>query len=140
MGPVARSVQHMKYLPWLAVAALLLFGYGWHERRVGELNGKIASLVRETKRVDTLYKRDTLTLTRVRRITDSVLVLDTVIRVDSVKVLIRAERNACDAVVKTCEQRVAIRDSTIKALKSKSHTVSKVLWFLAGVGTGAVLK
>jgi hypothetical protein len=130
----------VKYLPWLAVAALLLFGYGWHERRVGELNGKIAHLVRETKRVDTLYKRDTVRLSRVRTVTDSVLRVDTVFRDTTVRRLILGERVACDAVVQTCQQRVALRDSTIKALKSQSHTVSKVLWFLAGVGTGAVLK
>jgi hypothetical protein len=132
----------MKYGNWFAVIGFVaaLLAYGSEQRKVGALREQLAHLVRETKRVDTLYKRDTLTLTRVRRITDSVLVTDTVIRVDSVKVLIHSERLACDAVVKTCEQRVAVRDSTIRALKSKSHTVSKVLWFLAGVGTGAVLK
>lgn len=129
----------MKYVPWLLLVALA-FGYGWQQRRVGELNGRIAHLTRESQRVDTLYRRDTLTLTKVRRITDSVLVVDTVIRVDSVKVLIAAERQACDRVIQTCEERVAIRDSTIKSLKGKSHAAAKVLWFLAGFGAGAIIK
>jgi hypothetical protein len=129
----------VKYLPWGLLVIGLVLGYGWHRERVGELNGKIAHLQEQKARVDTLYRRDTLTLTRVRRITDSVLVLDTVIRVDSVKVLVEAERNACNAVIATCEQRVAYRDSIIAALKKKPSVWSKLPWVAAGVLGGVIL-
>lgn len=131
-----------KYKQWgvygvVVIGALWL--YGLHMKRVGELNGQIAHLTRETHRVDTVYVAQTKTLVKVRRVTDSILTTDTLFRVDTVRQLIRAERIACDAVVQTCEQRVALRDSTIRALKSQSHTWSKVLWFLAGAGAGAVI-
>ena len=107
----------MKIIPWVVLLIAVVFGYGYHREQVGKREARIAVLVAEKARIDTVYKQDTLTLTRVRRITDSVLVLDTVIRVDSVKVLVAAERAACDAVIQTCEQRVAIRDSIITILK-----------------------
>jgi hypothetical protein len=70
--------------------------------------------------VDTAYVSDTVTLTRTRTRTDSVLVTrtDTLMRVDSVRVLVEAERQACDAVIATCELRVAVRDSQIAVLDS----------------------
>jgi hypothetical protein len=129
----------MKVLPWLLTALVLVLGYGWHRERVGELNGKIAHLQEQKARVDTVYRRDTLTLTRVRRITDSVLVLDTVIRVDSVKVLVAAERQACDAVIRTCEQRVAYRDSIIEGLRKKPSVWDKLPWVLGGVVVGKLI-
>jgi hypothetical protein len=89
--------------------------------------------------VDTVYTRDTLTLTKVRRVTDSVLITDTVIRVDSVKVLIAVEREKCDRVIETCEQRAAVRDSLIKALKKKPSVFGKLPWILGGVVAGVVL-
>jgi hypothetical protein len=109
----------MKYLPWAVLLIALILGYGWHQKRIGVLEGQIASLEVTKARVDTVYTRDTLTLTKFRRVTDSVLITDTVIRVDSVKVLIAVEREACDRIRTTCEQRVAVRDSLIKALKKK---------------------
>jgi hypothetical protein len=70
--------------------------------------------------VDTAYVSDTVTLTRTRTRTDSVLVTrrDTLLHVDTVRVLVEAERQACDAVIATCELRVAVRDSQIAVLDS----------------------
>ena len=130
----------MKYLPWVVLLIAAVFGYGYHREQVGKREARIAVLVAEKARIDTVYRQDTLTLTRVRRITDSVLVLDTVIRVDSVKVLVAAERQACDAVIQTCEQRVAIRDSMITVLKKKPSVWSKLPWVAAGVLGGVLLK
>jgi hypothetical protein len=125
----------VKYLPWVILGLALFGGWSWHERKVGELNGKIAHLVSESKRVDTVYRRDTLTLTRVRRLTDSILVHQT----DTVRLIVERERQACDRVIETCEQRVAIRDSTIRALRKKPSVWSKVPWVAAGVLGGVIL-
>ena len=130
----------MKYLPWVVLLLAVVFGYGYHREQVGKREARIAVLVAEKQRIDTVYKQDTLTLTRVRRITDSVLVLDTVIRVDSVKVLVAAERQACDAVINTCEQRVAVRDSMIRILQKKPSVWSKLPWVAAGFLGGVILK
>jgi hypothetical protein len=44
--------------------------------------------------------------------------MDTVIHRDTVRVLVEAEREACNAVVITCEARVANRDARIAVLDS----------------------
>lgn len=88
---------------------------------VGHLEQKIDSLqaandtLRQVRipKVDTLYRevRDTLRMTRTR--TDSILKTDTLIRVERVQQLISDERRSCDAVVSTCEVRVAQRDTAL---------------------------
>jgi hypothetical protein len=125
----------VKYLPWVILGLALFAGWSWHERKVGELNGKIAHWQAESKRVDTLYRRDTLTLTRVRRITDSILVHQT----DTVRLIVAREREACDRVIETCEYRVAYRDSIIGVLKKKPSVWSKLPWVAAGVLGGVLL-
>ena len=107
----------------------------------------VATRARHT---DTVYVRDTLTLTRTRRVTDSLLITDTVIRADTVRMLVERERLACDAVIRTCEQRVAQRDtviwtqdSIIGLLKKKKPFILRlgkpILPFLGGVITGMIL-
>jgi hypothetical protein len=124
----------LKYLPWVILGLALFAGWSWHQRKVGELNGKIAHWQAESKRVDTLYRTRTKTLVQVRRSTDTLKLADTVWQV------IYREREACDAVIQTCEQRVAIRDSTIKALKkSQPRWWSAVPWVAAGVLGGVLL-
>jgi hypothetical protein len=129
----------VKYLPWVVAALLLFAGWSWHERKVGELNGRIAHLVLEKARVDTFYRTQTKTLVKVRLHTDSMFVTDTVIHTDTVRLLLAAERNACNAVIKSCEDRVAYRDSIIEVLKKKPSVWSKVPWVLGGVVAGVVL-
>jgi hypothetical protein len=129
----------VKYLPWGALLLALLLGYGYHREQIGKREARIVVLMMQKARVDTVYARDTVTLTRVRRLTDSVLITDTVIRVDSVKVLVAAERQACDAVISTCETRVAVRDSIITVLKKRPSVWSKLPWVAAGVLGGVIL-
>jgi hypothetical protein len=132
----------MKKTPWLLVGVLsiaLVLGFGNYMHRMGELNGKIAHLTAESKRVDTVYKTLTKTKLLVRVRTDSLLRTDTLFRDTTVRRIILGERAACDAVIETCEQRVALRDSTIKALRKKPSVWSKLPWVAAGVLGGVIL-
>jgi hypothetical protein len=88
--------------------------------RLRDLMARNAALEGRKHIVDTAYVSDTVTLTRTRTRTDSVLVqrTDTLMRVDSVRVLVEAERQACNAAVLTCEARVANRDARIAVLDS----------------------
>jgi uncharacterized coiled-coil protein SlyX len=112
----------------LAAVALLCAGFlagTWlatdrQSAKMARLMERNAVLEARKHIVDTAYVSDTVTLTRTRTRTDSVLVTrtDTLMRVDSVRVLVEAERQACDAVIATCEVRVAVRDSQIAVLDS----------------------
>lgn len=129
----------MKYLPW---ALLVIALFSWHRSAVfmGRAQERIAQLESRKAQVDTVYRTDTLTLTKVRRHTDSLLITDTLIHVDTVRLLVAAERNACNAVIETCERRVAIRDSLIVELKKKPSVLKHLPWVLGGVVAGVVLK
>jgi hypothetical protein len=91
-----------------------------HSAKVARLLAVNDSLRIAGRVTDSVYTRDTLTLTRVRTRTDSVLLatVDTVIHMDTVRVLVEAEREACNAAVLTCEARVANRDARIAVLDS----------------------
>lgn len=98
----------------VACVALTLFVFSCEQRQQGairqqlkELSHERDSLKADRKRIETVYKTDTLRLTKVRRVTDSVLKVDTVIRTDSARVLVAGERQACNAVIKTCEEQKA---------------------------------
>ena len=129
----------MKYLPWGVLLIAAMLGYGYHRQQVGELNGRIAHLTAESRRVDTVYRTLTKTKAIVRFRVDSLLRTDTLFRDTTVRRLILGERNACDRVIETCEQRVAIRDSTIKALRKKPSVLRVVPWVAAGVLGGVIL-
>ena len=129
----------MKYLPWGVLAIALLLGYGYHRQQVGELNGRIASLEHLKTTTDTVYKTLTKTRVLVKLRTDSLLRTDTLFHVDTVRVLVERERQACDQVISTCEQRVAVRDSIIKVLKKKPSVLSRIPWVAAGVLGGVIL-
>lgn len=142
---------------WLAALGgfvLLWQGYGCEQRRHGELREKIRVAEQRaefleslSRRVDTVYavRRDTLRITR--RTTDSILLVDTILSVDTVRQIILTERQACDVLVETCEQRVAVRDSRIANLdsllrlerKNRPGLMSKLPWLLGGALVGAVL-
>jgi hypothetical protein len=101
----------IRALPWLVVAVL-----------VGVLvlarNGVTHDREREAIRVaDTVYIRAVDTLTQVRRVTDSVIVTDTLIRREVVTQIVERERLACDAVISACEQRAIARDALIRSLR-----------------------
>jgi acyl CoA:acetate/3-ketoacid CoA transferase beta subunit len=122
---------------WLSVA--LFWGWSCHERSVGRYKERIAVLEHDQKVVDTIYQTKTKVLTQIRRHTDSVITTDTVLRVDTVRILLNAERKACDQVIQTCEQRVAIRDSIIRQLKKKPSVFSHLPWVLGGIVAGKLL-
>jgi hypothetical protein len=91
-----------------------------HSAKVTRLLAVNDSLRIAGRVTDSVYTRDTLTLTRVRTRTDSIIVTrrDTLIHRDTVRVLVEAERGACNAAVLTCEARVANRDARIAVLDS----------------------
>lgn len=153
----------MSLLRWwpLAVVGAVALGLSCYAGAIGrdaQTRAEIARLTRAlaTARgrlpvTDTVYVRDTLTLTRTRRVTDSLLITDTVIRADTVRLLVERERLACDAVVRTCETRIAERnvviagqDSLIAQLRKRSPFLLRigkpVLPFLGGVITGLIVR
>ena len=110
-------------LPWaiLVAAGLLLWQVdGCRQREIGELRGENAVLKVQQARVDTVYRDrvDTLKVTRIR--TDSILRTDTLFHRDTVIKIVEAERKACDLLVATCEERVALRDLRIKNLEKQA--------------------
>lgn len=116
----------------VAVALGVLWFAGWRDRvaqrRLGQAEERVARLVRDSvdaagaiRRTDSVFSRDTLTLTRVvrsqqtirdtllTRLTDTVLVERFIAASDSTV-------RACRAAVESCSQRVAARDSLIAVL------------------------
>lgn len=119
-----------------AAAALLLVGayFAWqsHQRAIGakdallrEARAENAALRAEKRKVDSVYVRDTVTLTRVRRATDTLVLRDTLIHRDTVVKLVERERQHCDAVILTCERRVAVRDSINANLERQIKLLGK---------------
>jgi hypothetical protein len=112
----------------LGAVALLCAGFlagTWlatdrHSAKVARLLAVNDSLRIAGRVTDSVYTRDTVTLRSVRLRTDSVIVTrrDTLIHRDTVRVLVEAEREACNAAVLTCEARVANRDARIAVLDS----------------------
>jgi hypothetical protein len=121
----------VKYLPWVIVAGLVYLLWG-SQRLESTMRARIAQLEQRAAQVDTVYVRDTLTLTKVRRVTDSLIVTDTLTFTDTVTRVIMAERRACDAVIQACEQRVAARDAIIKELKKKPSVLKHLPWVVGG--------
>lgn len=107
------------------VLILMVFGYtsGCYERRQGALEAENAMLKAQSAQAETVYvaKVDTVRLTR--RVTDSVLatITDTVIRVDTVRQLIAAERDACDNALSACDAQKALLTLRIKNLEQQSQ-------------------
>jgi DNA replication initiation complex subunit (GINS family) len=115
----------------VAVVALALWWGGLQMRRDTATDVKEREAIRVT---DTLYRTATDTLRVVRTRTDSVLTVDTLIHMDTVRVLVERERNACDAVVSACEAQKAALKARIKTLESRSAG-----WlFLYGEAGGAL--
>lgn len=93
-------------LPWVVVlvlAVLLVGGDDGDERE--------RAVIRET---DSVYVTRRDTLRDIRRVTDSVIRVDTLIHRDTVRVLVERERNACDAVISACEARVRAREALLE--------------------------
>jgi hypothetical protein len=125
----------LKIAPWLALIAVAWFGGAQYARNralageVHRLEGVRDSLANVARGRDTLYLAQVDTLRLVRTKTDSIvatiITTDTVIHRDTVVQLIARERDACDAVIATCEARVADRDRQIANLDSLLKTQQK---------------
>jgi len=158
----------------IVVAALAvggLFAYGCYQREIGRReatikarDAAIASLRARATQRDTVYVRTRDTLRLVRTRTDSILqrdtlrLTDTLVHVDTLVQIVERERLACDAVISSCEVRVAIRDTLIDSLrvqlsvergkdrlpllnlKLPSRTASLGFGFAAGVATVLLLE
>jgi hypothetical protein len=126
---------------WAGILALLLFSV-----RQAAQHDRDNVVVQRIHTVDTVYVRDTVQLTRVRHRTDTILrtLTDTLIHRDTVIQIVERERAACDAVIQTCEERVALRNLRIKELERGERFLgiklpSRTLMFGAGLLTGVVL-
>jgi hypothetical protein len=144
----------VRAIPWLVLIGLA-YAAGCHYNQdrtlksaINVLADRVDSLKGEAGRLDTVYHTDTVQLTRVRTRTDSLLLTDTVYTRDTVVRIVERERQACDAVIATCEQRVAQRDTIIAGLDSivklqKKRTGSdwktKLGYLLGGVAAGALI-
>jgi len=142
-----------KVIPWLLLVAVAWFGgHQFAQNRALDaerdaLNKRNAELEQEAGRVDTVYQTDTLRLTRTRTVTDSLILTDTVFSRPAVTTIVERERLACDAVIATCEARVAYRDSIIANLDSAirvqkqrgGNWKSKLGWLLAGGAAGVII-
>lgn len=141
----------------------------WDAERTGYAKGLLAvgaarvdTLTRVVRQVDTAYIRDTVRLRYTRTQYDSIRLTDTVSLVverpgkpDTVRVFIPRDVAdtaiaACFQVVRSCESRVAARDSLIYALRGQislaeksrlsklSRILNNALWLGAGYGLGKV--
>lgn len=139
-------------LPWL-VTALISAGavrcYNEGQREMGAMAERLrvadstaAALSSRARVIDTVYRTDTVRLTAsvaswraaVARLEDSVAVLalrspDTVrVPVEVVREVVVAADSAiqaCTAVVQTCEQRVAVRDSLLAVERQRSAILAR---------------
>ena len=112
-------------------------------RRLEVVRDSLALVAQVT---DTVYDVDTIYLTRTRTQTDSILTTQVVWVRDEVVEIIDQERAACDAVILTCEERVADRDKQILNLDSLlteerkgTDWKTKLGWLLAGAAAGSLI-
>lgn len=139
-------------LTWQAISAAEERGV--RKARLERLAAQIETLEVRVQKLDTVYLTDTIRLARWRTVWDSVRVTDTVVR-DSVVYVARGAADstisACYAVVRSCEARLAARDSLASSLRAGLTQArandSKVgvwadraLWLGAGIGVGAILR
>ena len=142
----------------LAIIALLV-GYALHEaRQTGRAEGRAEVAARRAvlyqrvvEKTDSVYTADTIRLRSWRDRWDTVRTRDTLV-VDRIVYVPRAEADsvvtACYAVLRSCETRVAARDSLIVSLRASiPPTLSRwrvwgerALFLGAGVGLGALVR
>lgn len=145
----------------VGLAALVSFAlYDTYSRGVAVGRSEVAArqvaiYQRVVRQTDSVYRADTIRLRLWRDRWDTVRIIDTVI-IDNIVYVPRTVADsvvtACYAVLRSCEQRVAARDSVIRGLQGvitakDAATPSVVrlwiergLWMAAGVGVGSVIK
>lgn len=128
-----------RLIPWLALAAVLGIGYCrdvQHAGRQAALRIELDSAraregraVAQSRRLDTVYVRDTLRFTRWR---DSLVVLRESLTVTDTLEVIRyvaaadSTIRACSLALQTCEQRVAAEREVSQALRDQIAIVKKL--------------
>lgn len=145
-------------LAGLSACAAMLYHRGAEnallKQRLHASDSTIVALKGRAAMVDIRYVRDTLWMTKVTRRYDSIVTKwDTVsvpVAPETVRVIVAAgvqSLNACSAVVLTCEQRVAQRDSIIATLEkqrplligNKPSRTKSLLITTAKIGGGAAI-
>ncbi len=133
----------MKLPGWPAVAVVAggLLAYALiarHWQHDGALREQIRARETVIAALAKQHRTDTLRLVTVRRQTDSILTVDTLLRVDTVRQLVQRERLACDAVLSTCEQeKAALRD--LVALERKRARGFRFLGIPLGCTAGGAV-
>jgi hypothetical protein len=107
----------VKWLPLLALVVVVVLYLGGRDT-TREDDQREREVIHTA---DTVYvqRADTLKATRTRTDTLLQFITDTVVRAQ-VDTIIQHERNACDAVISACEQRVKARDARIATLEKRS--------------------
>jgi hypothetical protein len=152
--------RNLPYVLLAILAGVVVYGLTESYRRGHEdgmadvASRQVADRVRIVRQVDSVYVRDTVRLARWRDRWDSVRVTDTVVVADIVYVPRDAADStisACYAVIRSCEARVAARDSLAASLQGALQAeraarpsalrvgVDRALWAAAGLAAGMVL-
>lgn len=125
----------------LACACLALWFARLDAKHQGESDSRLVALRHSVRRVDTLYRRDTIRLREWRTKWDT-LTLGSPPAIGAgltaapawtpreVLVIATADStiNACLAVAQTCEERVAVRDSLVATYQSRERRSAWRLW------------
>lgn len=129
-----RTVERWILLGALVLAAVFHFRFLREKSEVdaqrSQLQAALDSLAGETAKVDTIYVRDSVTVWRLKRATDTLTRTVDRWKHDTIKVVEYVERadstiRACSQLVLTCEARVALRDSTIATQQRRWDTREK---------------
>jgi hypothetical protein len=152
------KVPSQVYL-YATLAAAVIAGYnGWayHQREIGKRDVQIedlehanAGLLHARDSLTIVYRTDTLRLTKIRQVTDSLTVTVERWKHDTLKVVEYVTKadstiRVCTAALQTCDQRVGVAQrgwdgarAEIKLLKaSLPSPAQKWLYGAAGVGVG----
>lgn len=129
-----QAISKYSHAILLALGLIALWAYGCENRKAGRLQQELHDLQSQAKQIDTVYRTDTIALRKVRYRTDSLLITDTVIHTDTVRQIVQQEREACNAVVSTCEQEKANLRKQITVLqKQKPNWIERRFGCTAGV-------
>lgn len=121
----------MKYLPWAVLLIALVAGYGWHQKRVGILEGEIKARGVAIQQLSRLASQR-----------------DVVYRDAKAKYLANPTPEGCSLIVLACDQRDSTRVAQIGELnaqvaaltkRGKPSVLSHLPWVLGGVVAGFVL-
>ncbi len=135
-------------VPALFLALVCALGLSYFEgRKAGEYavrfrtaDSTLKAISARVPRADSVFVHDTVRLTVVRHRTDSLLRVDTLFRADTVRMIVQAERQACDTAIKASESRCALKDTLIAAQNAKIKLLlHQPHSFFSGIGGKALL-